>query len=135
MANAMYPLAREKFLGGDLDWDAHTFKWYLIDLADYTYSAAHDFLDDVATAAKEEVSPALSSKTKTTGTADAADLAPAFAAATGDPCEALILARDTGVAGTSELILYLDTGVTGLPVTLNGGDINLTHNASGIFTL
>jgi len=135
MANAMYPLAREKFLGGDLDWDAHTFKWVLIDSADYTYNSAHQWLSDVASAAREETSPALSGKTKTLGTADANDLAPAFAAATGDPCEALILYRDTGVATTSDLILFLDTGVTGLPVTLNGGDINITHNASGLFTL
>ena len=29
----------------------------------------------------------------------------------------------------------IDTGVTGLPVTPNGGDISITWNASGIFTL
>ena len=42
---------------------------------------------------------------------------------------------DTGVAGTSRLIAYIDTGVTGLPVTPNGGDINITWDAAGIFTL
>ena len=42
---------------------------------------------------------------------------------------------DTGVAGTSRLIAYIDTGVAGLPVTPNGGDINITWDAAGIFTL
>lgn len=135
MANAMYPLSRQKFLDGDLDWSAMTWKWLLVDLADYTYSTAHAFLSDVAAAAREETSGALASKTSTSGTADAADLAPAFAAATGDPCEALILFRDTGSPATSEIVIFFDTGVTGLPVTLNGGDINMTFNASGIFTL
>ena len=32
MANALFELAREKFLGGDLDWDAQTFKAALLDL-------------------------------------------------------------------------------------------------------
>lgn len=36
---------------------------------------------------------------------------------------------DTGVAGTLRLIAYIDTGVTGLPVTPNGGDINITWDA------
>jgi hypothetical protein len=135
MANALYPLAREKFLGGDLDWDAQTFKLVLVDLADYTYSAAHQWLSDIAAVGREETSGALASKTKVQGTADAADLAPAFPAAAGDPCEALILFRDTGTPTTSDLVAYFDTGVTGLPVTLNGGDINVTFNASGIFTL
>jgi uncharacterized protein YigE (DUF2233 family) len=42
---------------------------------------------------------------------------------------------DTGTAGTSPLVAYIDTGVTGLPVTPNGGNINVTWNASGIFAL
>jgi hypothetical protein len=33
------------------------------------------------------------------------------------------------------LVAYLDTGVTGLPVTPNGGDITISWHASGIFQL
>ena len=36
---------------------------------------------------------------------------------------------------TSPLVAYIDTGVTGLPVTPNGGDIAVAWNASGIFAL
>jgi hypothetical protein len=42
---------------------------------------------------------------------------------------------DTGTAATSPLVAYIDTGVTGLPVTPNGGNITVTWNASGIFAL
>jgi len=135
MANVIYPKYKEALLNGDtnIELDASNVKCTLIDLADYTYSALHDFYDDVAAAAKEEVSANLSSKTTTNGTFDAADFT--FSAASGDPCEALIIWIDTGVASTSRLVAYYDTGVTGLPVTLNGGDVNVTVNASGFFTL
>jgi hypothetical protein len=46
--------------------------------------------------------------------------------------EALIAYVDTGSAATSRLVGYWDTGVTGLPLTPNGGDVNVTINASGL---
>jgi hypothetical protein len=54
---------------------------------------------------------------------------------TGNSIEALLIYIDTGSAATSRLVAYIDTGVTGLPVTPNGGDIVITWNASGIFQL
>ena len=39
-----------------------------------------------------------------------------------------------GNVATDALIAYIDSG-TGLPVTPNGGDINVTVNASGWFTM
>ncbi len=75
----------------------------------------------------------LASKTFTGGVFDSAD--PSFTAVTGDVSEALILYIDTGTPSTSRLIAFYDAGVTGLPVTPNGGDINITVNASGWFAL
>ncbi len=43
--------------------------------------------------------------------------------------EALVIYQHTGVDATSELIAYIDTGVTGLPVTPNGGDITVTWDS------
>lgn len=108
-------------------------KAVLLDLADYTYSSAHQFLSDIPVAARVAISGALGSKTYTDGTFDAADAA--FTAVTGDICEALAIFIDTGNPATSRLIHYLDTGISGIPVTPNGGDINLNWNASGIFDL
>jgi len=58
-----------------------------------------------------------------------------YTAVTGASIEALLIYIDTGSAATSRLVAYIDTGVTGLPVTPNGGDIVITWNASGIFQL
>jgi hypothetical protein len=58
-----------------------------------------------------------------------------YTAVTGNSAEALLIYIDTGTAGTSRLVAWIDTSVTGLPVTPNGGDITITWNASGIFQL
>lgn len=136
MANLLYPKWKESLLdeaATNKGLNSTNVKAVLVDLADYTYSSAHQFLSDVAAPGRVATSANLGTKTITNGTFDAADFS--FTAVTGDPSEALILYVDTGVAGTSRLVAFFDTGVTGLPVTPNGGDINVTVNASGFFTL
>lgn len=135
MASSLYPLFKQALLSPGLDLSTANIKVVLVDVADYTYSAAHDFLDDVAVAARVATSPNLTSKTFTNGVFDAADTT--FSAVTGDPSEALILYIDTGTASTSRLIVYIDTvsGPAALTVTPNSGDINVAWNASGIFAL
>lgn len=135
MANAVYPKYKEALLGGssNISLSSGTVKVILVDLADYTYSSAHDFLDDVPAGARVATSSALASKSVTNGLFDAADLT--LTSVTGDQSEALIFYIDTGSEATSRLVAFIDTGVTGLPVTPNGGDINLAFNASGIFQL
>jgi len=66
------------------------------------------------------------------GVFDAADLSPAFTAVSGATVESISLLKDTGSAATSPLIAYWDTA-SGLPLTPNGGDVNVSFNASGIF--
>lgn len=109
-----------------------TVKVALVDTGTYTYSAAHDFYDDVSSAVIG-TPQTLGTKSFTSGLFDAADVT--YTAVTGASVEALVIYIDTGVASTSPLIAYIDTGVTGLPVTPNGGDITVTWNASGIFQL
>lgn len=134
MANVLYDKGREGFLAGEIDWDADDIRAILVDTNDYAFSAAHDFLDDVAAGARVAVSGSLTGKSTTSGVADAAD--PTFTAVVGDPSEAVILYKHTGSDATARLIAYMDTG-TGLPVTPNGGDINLTfdNGANKIFKL
>lgn len=133
MANVLYPKFKQACLTEDVSLDTNAVKVLLVDLADYTYSATHDFLDDVPVAARVATSGALTTKTFVDGTFDSDD--PSFGAVTGDPSEALILFVDTGTAATSRLIAFLDTGVTGLPVTPNSGVINVTAPAGGWFSL
>lgn len=137
MANTVYPKFKEALLkssGPDLSSAGTDVRAILVDLADYTYNAAHDALDDVPAAARVAVSSALANKSvSTAGVFDADDKT--LSAVTGDVSEALILYYHTGTESTSLLIAFLDTGVTGLPVTPNGGDIAIAWNASGIFAL
>lgn len=133
MANVIYPKYKEALLSGGSNTGLNgTLKVTLVDLADYTYNAAHAFINDVPSGARV-ASATLASKTYTDGTLDAADAT--FSAVTGDVSEALILWIDTGTESTSRLVAFFDTGVTGLPVTPNGGDITVTWNASGILSL
>lgn len=135
MANSLYAKGREGFLDGSIDWDTNTIKVVLVDTADYTVNlSTHDNLDDVPSGARVAVSGALASKTVTDGVADAADFT--FTAVSGDPCEALVIYKDTGTESTSRLIAYIDTA-TGLPVTPNGGDIAVAfdNGANKIFKL
>lgn len=130
MANAVYPKFMEAVIqassGSSL---AGTLNVALVDTGTYTYSALHDFYDDVS-AAVVGTPQTIGTKTYTNGLLDGADVT--FTAVTGATCEALVIYLDSGVAGTSRLVAYVDTGVTGLPVTPNGGDISITWNASGI---
>lgn len=131
----MFGLGREAYLGGDIDYDADNIRFNFVDAADYTISIdTHQALDDVTGAGIVATSANLSSKTKTLGTADAAD--ETISTVTGDPFELIIFYLETGTASTSLLFLALDTA-TGLPTTPNGSDITLQFDsgADRIFTL
>lgn len=133
MANAIYPLYKQAIISGgtNTDMSAGTVRAALVDTATYTYSAAHQFLTSLTGVVG--TAGVLGTKTVTNGVFDAADIT--YTAVTGASAEAIVIYIDTGTAGTSRLVAFLDTGFTGLPVTPNGGDINITWNASGIFAL
>lgn len=133
MANTMYGLAKEGFLGGDLDWDANTFKVDLVDGADYTPNySTHQFRSQYSGGSGVvATSSALGSKTKTLGVADAADIT--WSTVTGDPSELIIGWKDAGGADTANALIWGMDTATGLPVTPNGGNISVAWNASGIF--
>jgi hypothetical protein len=132
MSNAVYPKYKELLLGTQTasSLTSGTVKVALVDTGAYTYSSAHDFYDDVS-AGVVGTPQTIGSVTVTGGLFDGADVT--FTAVSGNTCEALVIYIDTaGAAGTDPLVAYIDTGVTGLPVTPNGGDISITWNASGI---
>ena len=135
MANALYDLGREGFLGGDIDWDANTIKLTLADAADYIKNLATDqFYSIVTVAGRVATSGAFTTKTKTSGVADADDVT--LTSVTGDPSENIVIWADTTVEATSRLIANIDTA-TGLPVTPNGGNITVQWDsgANRIFKL
>ena len=138
MANAIYPKWKEALITGaadsDLDGSGTTGVYVaLVDTGTYTYSAAHEFYSSLSgiVGTDQEIG---ATKSYTSGTFDGGNVT--FTAVTGATVEALVLYRKNAGANTTwRLIAYIDTSVTGLPVTPNGGDISITWNASGIFTL
>ena len=138
MANVIYPKFKEGLISGgaNVNLSSGTVKIDLIDTGAYTYSAAHEFRTtaNVPTASIIATTSALGTKTFTNGVFDAADTS--WATVTGVSCEALIIWIDTGLAATDRLVAYIDTA-TGLPVTPNGNNINLTFDsgANKIFAL
>lgn len=135
MSNALYDKGRESCLKAEINIPSDNIKCVLVDTGAYTVNLSTDqFLSDVPSGARIATSGNLASKTTTAGVFDAADIT--FSAVTGTSCEALVIYDDTGTASTSRLIAYIDTA-TGLPVTPNGGDINVVwdNGSNKIFKL
>jgi len=144
MANALFTKYKEKIMdpgtlgttsGTAVDLIDDNIKVCLVDHAlDTPVPATDEYLDDIS-AGIVATTANLSSKAITGGVFDAADTV-FSAVASGDPCESLVIYKDTGTASTSPLIAFIDTA-TGLPVTPNDGDINVTWDsgANKIFAL
>lgn len=135
MANALYDTFKEALLQAEVTLDSDNIIAELIDTLSYTYSAADaDFGTDVAAGAKIAASSALTTVSVTNGVFDTADFT--WSTVSGNQSEAIILYDDTVTTPVADqLMAYYDTGMTGMPVTPNGGDINVTVNGSGWFTL
>lgn len=137
MANAIYPKYKEALLGGAANSPitgsgATGLYAALVDTGTYTYNAAHEFyssLSGVVGTDQEITSPTL-----TNGVLDGGDVT--FPSVSGNSVEAIVIYRKNAGANTTwRLVAYIDTGVAGLPVTPNGGNIVVTWNASGILSL
>jgi len=139
MANALYPLWKEALLqasaSSDLAGTGATGVWCaLVDTGTYTYSAAHQYYSSLSGVVGTDVEVG-ATKTYTGGAFDSTtDLT--FTSVSGATVEALVLYRKNAGANTTwRLIAYIDTSVTGLPVTPNGGNITVAWHTSGIFAL
>lgn len=137
MANAIYPDYKQALLNGDSDTalSTSTVKVSLIDtgVAGGTYDPTDTFYSDIP-AASVISTITLSNKTVTDGIFNADDVS-FLSVPAGDPCEALLIWIDTTVTTTSRLVAWLDTGITGFPITPSGGNIDVTWNTSGIFRI
>jgi activator of HSP90 ATPase len=138
MANAIYPIYKTAILSAgtntSLTVDDTTDGPFcaLVDTGTYTYSSAHDFYNDLSGIVGTD--QRITGPTVVTGTFDGGNLT--YTAVSGNTVEALVIYRKNAGANTTwRLVAYIDTSVTGLPVTPNGGDITVTWNASGIFTI
>lgn len=142
MANALYGKGKEKLLSSTnaISLDTDTIKVCLVKntyaqnlTTDEWYTAISSHLAGGSAATMN--TQTLASKSITLGVFDAADVTfPSVTA--GDVCEAVVIWKDTGTAGTSPLLAYIDT-ITGFPLTTNGGDVVIQwdNGAYKIFSL
>lgn len=138
MANALYPLFKQALLNKEHDLNSDSIQATLIDTADESYSATDDTYvagaNGIADLAKVAVFGPLTTPTIANGVFDTDNFT--WTAVSGDVSEAIILWNTTPTTPTADpLIAWYDTGMTGMPVTPNSGDINVTVNGSGWFAL
>lgn len=138
MANSFFTSYLNGILGAHattVDLDANTIKMYLHDNGVTALNAGTQSFYNTISGGLVGTAYTLANKTNTGGIGvfdNTVDPAPAFTAVSGATVEALVFFKDTGTPTTSDLICYFDTA-TGLVLTPNGGDVNVTFNASGIF--
>lgn len=113
MANALFPLGRQGFLDGSIDWDTDDIRVMLV-RSTYTYDATDQYVSDLGSVDNGR-SSALGSKTVTNGVADAADTT--ITATSAVACNALVIFQHTWTDSTARLIAYIDTPSSGLPFT------------------
>lgn len=136
MANALYDSGRAAFGNGGINWGSDTIKAQLIDTGAYTVNlSTHAFLSDIAGGARIGTAQTLTSKTNTAGVMDAADIS-VTGLSSAPTIEAVVIYKDTGVEGTSQLIAYIDTA-TGLPVAAGATSVSVAwdNGANKIFKL
>jgi hypothetical protein len=145
MANALYDHGRNAFARGLVSWrqsGGSTIRVTLVDLADYTPNlSTHQYMNtDTVPAAARIATQQLTLLDPTAGICDGNDVT--FPSVSGDQAEALIIWLDGGgggntASGTTDLLLAIIDTATGLPVTPNGGDINVAwdNGTNRIFKL
>ena len=134
MANTLFPLGRQGFLDGSIDWDTNDIRVMLV-RSTYTYDSTDQYVSDLGSVDNGRTA-ALTSKTVTNGTADAADTT--VTATSAVACNALVIFQHTGTDSTARLIAYIDTPSSGLPFTPSASQVvNITwdNGTNRIFTL
>lgn len=134
MANALYSKGKEKILSGAIDLTTATIKVALV-RNDYPQNLAADEFLTAISAYVLGTSQTLANKSVLLGVFDADDVT-WTAVTAGSTSEGVVIYKDTGVAGTSPLLAYIDT-ITGFPLATNGGDITVQwdNGAYKIFSL
>lgn len=120
MTNALYAKGKEKLLTAAINMSADTIKVALVSTA-YVQNLTTDEFYTSISAHVLDTPETLAGKSITGGVFDANDVL-FTAVAGGATCEGVVIYKDTGVAGTSPLIAYIDE-LTGFPLATNGGNI------------
>lgn len=141
MANTLYNDYKERLLdpngtgnGGaavDMNTDTITISLHT---SSYTFSNAHEDFNDLTNQIDSQ-RETIGSPTVTAGVFDAANTVFTTVAG-GSTLDSYVFSKSTGNTANDQLIAYFDTDSGGaISLATNGGDITISHNASGIFAL
>lgn len=136
MANVWYDKTKTTIGKAGLDLNALSDpKMIAIETGLYTFSQAHDFLDDIPVGARLATVDLTNVDFGVSLEAylDADD--PTYLTPAVGTVVAFVIYEDTAVEATSPLIVFIDSGVT-LPITTESGrDLEITFNSNGIAKL
>lgn len=132
MANGLYKLGAKALLDGGINLSSDLIKVAIVDGASYTPNLTTDQFYTTISAHVIGTPQAIANGTTTLGVYNGDDVTQT--SVTAGTYEYLVIYKDTGTPGTSPLICLFDTA-TGLPLTASGGDVTITWNASGIFSI
>lgn len=121
MANVLYPKFKENLLSGKINMPTDSIKVALIS-SNYSYSTSHENVGSIA-AYIVNTPQTLENISITNGVVTADNVL--FETVTGVIVDAVVLYVDSGVAATSYLIAYINESDVGLPLTPNGGDVEV----------
>ena len=142
MANALYPLWKQALMSEldvnkSLDQDNADNGCYLslvsIIGGGYTYSDSDQFYSSVTGVVS---GPVRITNAVVAGKIFSGDIV-VFSGVTGAQIGAIVMHRKNpiGASDTWRLVLYEDTGITGLPMIPSGGNVIVKWNVQGIFAL
>ena len=134
MANKVVAATIVAMMKGDFDLDVVDLRFFAVS-STYTFSAAHDFLDDVTNIISDVVAATGEAVAAITGggSFDCADVT--ITNVNGAAAGIWAYDHTGGADSARRLVEWWDTA-SGLPTgTLSGGSIPLTINASGLFTV
>lgn len=120
MANAWYRKGAEKVLLAQVNFDTDTIKARLVKNTYAQNLSTDEFISSV-TEITGSTDQTLANTSVTNGVFDADDIT-FTAVPAGETSEGVVIYKDTGVAGTSPLLMYIDT-ITGFPLATNGGNV------------
>jgi hypothetical protein len=128
-----YDSYEDDLLGGNIDLANDTIKVALV-TSSYTFSAAHDFFDDITnelstTGGYTAGGATIASPTISSGVFDAADTSWTSATFT---CAGAVVYKSTGTAGTSPLIGFIDFDGNQEPADQT---FKIVWNAGGIISI
>lgn len=134
MANALYGKGKEKILSAAINFATDTLKVALVINTYPQDLAADEFFTSISSYVLGTPQTLIDTSV-TQGVFDAGD-STWVAVSAGNTLEGVVIYKDTGVAGTSALIAYIDV-ITGFPLATNGGDITVQwdNGAFKIFSL